>query len=302
MNDPRRVLDAKLLSTDHVDPIFRATVEATEEAVVNALMKGETMTGMNGNTVYALPYDRLAPGDGEVRPPAEVAPGRRVTNLVATPQNQRRWQYLQRAHHLVPDPTTTGGSAGAYGASRLYFFSTSRSRSCGSALTRWPSAPVMVSAATMRVDDRLFGRLHRGLEERVHLARSAASAASARPSALTAPGLAVEKAMKMSPEPLPAMLPVRARPERGAARQPLELVRQQRRVGRDDDDDRAGLARIVGHAVGRCAGVCGISRPTGTPAIVQLRRAAEVGLHQHADGVAARSRPDHARRRCRCRP
>jgi L-aminopeptidase/D-esterase-like protein len=59
MNDPRRVLDAKLLSTDHVDPIFRATVEATEEAVVNALMKGETMTGMNGNTVYALPYDRL---------------------------------------------------------------------------------------------------------------------------------------------------------------------------------------------------------------------------------------------------
>ena len=59
MNDPRRVLDAKLLSTDHVDPIFRATVEATEEAVVNALMKGETMTGINGNTVYALPYDRL---------------------------------------------------------------------------------------------------------------------------------------------------------------------------------------------------------------------------------------------------
>ena len=53
------MIDAKLLSTDHVDPLFRATVEATEEAVVNALMKAETMTGINGNTVYALPYDRL---------------------------------------------------------------------------------------------------------------------------------------------------------------------------------------------------------------------------------------------------
>jgi len=59
MNGSARVMDAKLLSTDHVDPLFRATVEATEEAVVNALMKGETMTGINGNTVYALPYDRL---------------------------------------------------------------------------------------------------------------------------------------------------------------------------------------------------------------------------------------------------
>ncbi len=61
MNAPTPVLDAKLLSTDGMDPIFRATVEATEEAVINALMKGETMTGINGNTVYALPYDRLRP-------------------------------------------------------------------------------------------------------------------------------------------------------------------------------------------------------------------------------------------------
>jgi D-aminopeptidase len=59
MNPTAPVFDAKLLSTDHIDPIFRATVEATEEAVVNALMKGETMTGINGNTVHALPYDRL---------------------------------------------------------------------------------------------------------------------------------------------------------------------------------------------------------------------------------------------------
>ena len=58
--DPPKVLEAKLLSTDEINPVFRAVVEATEESVINALMKAETMTGINGNTVHALPYDRLA--------------------------------------------------------------------------------------------------------------------------------------------------------------------------------------------------------------------------------------------------
>ena len=42
-----------------MDPLFQATVEAVEEAVLNALMKAETMTGINNTTVEALPYDRL---------------------------------------------------------------------------------------------------------------------------------------------------------------------------------------------------------------------------------------------------
>jgi D-aminopeptidase len=53
------VTDVKLLSVDEINPIFRAVVESTEEAVVNAMMKADTMTGINGNTVYALPYGRL---------------------------------------------------------------------------------------------------------------------------------------------------------------------------------------------------------------------------------------------------
>jgi D-aminopeptidase len=57
--NPPKVLDAKLLSTDEINPLFRAVVEATEESVINAMMKAETMTGINGNTVHALPYDRL---------------------------------------------------------------------------------------------------------------------------------------------------------------------------------------------------------------------------------------------------
>jgi D-aminopeptidase len=42
-----------------MDPLFAATVEAVEEAVVNAMTKAETMTGVNGRTVEAIPYDPL---------------------------------------------------------------------------------------------------------------------------------------------------------------------------------------------------------------------------------------------------
>lgn len=40
------------------DPLFAATVEATEEAVVNALFAAETTTGRDGNVLHALPIDR----------------------------------------------------------------------------------------------------------------------------------------------------------------------------------------------------------------------------------------------------
>ncbi|HXO19452.1 MAG TPA: P1 family peptidase [Thermoanaerobaculia bacterium] len=44
---------------DSMNPLFTATVQATEEAIVNALVAADTMTGINGNTFYALPHDRL---------------------------------------------------------------------------------------------------------------------------------------------------------------------------------------------------------------------------------------------------
>jgi D-aminopeptidase len=46
-------------STATLNPLFQAVVEATEESVLNALMKADTMTGINGNRVHGLPYDRL---------------------------------------------------------------------------------------------------------------------------------------------------------------------------------------------------------------------------------------------------
>jgi D-aminopeptidase len=48
-----------MMPNDSLDPIFLATVRATEEAVVNAMVAAETMTGINGHTVIALPHDKL---------------------------------------------------------------------------------------------------------------------------------------------------------------------------------------------------------------------------------------------------
>jgi D-aminopeptidase len=41
-----------------LSPLFQATVEATEEAVVNALFAAHTTVGRGGNTLHALPVDR----------------------------------------------------------------------------------------------------------------------------------------------------------------------------------------------------------------------------------------------------
>ncbi|HET8622721.1 MAG TPA: P1 family peptidase [Gemmatimonadales bacterium] len=53
------VATVRSLSNDRITPIFEATVGATEEAIVNAMLAAETMTGADGNRVFALPADRL---------------------------------------------------------------------------------------------------------------------------------------------------------------------------------------------------------------------------------------------------
>ncbi len=53
------VLEIEMLPNDSISPLFLATAQATEEAIVNALVAAKTMVGINGNTVYALPHDRL---------------------------------------------------------------------------------------------------------------------------------------------------------------------------------------------------------------------------------------------------
>ena len=52
-------LAVRMVADSAIDPLFEATVEATEEAVVNAMLAAETMTGRDGITAHALNADRL---------------------------------------------------------------------------------------------------------------------------------------------------------------------------------------------------------------------------------------------------
>src|SRR5271168_615339 len=48
------------VSNERISPLFQATVEATEEAIVNAMVAAQTMTGVDGHTIQALPHEKLA--------------------------------------------------------------------------------------------------------------------------------------------------------------------------------------------------------------------------------------------------
>ena len=48
-----------MLPNGGMNPLFEATVQATEEAILNAMVAAETMTGRDGLTAHALPHDRL---------------------------------------------------------------------------------------------------------------------------------------------------------------------------------------------------------------------------------------------------
>ena len=48
-----------MIPNGRINPIFYATTQATEEAMINAMLQAETMTGANYARVYALPVDRL---------------------------------------------------------------------------------------------------------------------------------------------------------------------------------------------------------------------------------------------------
>lgn len=57
--DPRLTAEIRSLNDFAIGALFDATIEATEEAILNALVGAETMTGRDGITATALPHDRL---------------------------------------------------------------------------------------------------------------------------------------------------------------------------------------------------------------------------------------------------
>lgn len=53
------VVDLKMFPNDRLNPVFAATVEATEEAIINAMVAATSMTGIENHHVAALPHDQL---------------------------------------------------------------------------------------------------------------------------------------------------------------------------------------------------------------------------------------------------
>jgi D-aminopeptidase len=49
----------QMMSNDDMNFLMDATVDATEEAIINALVAAKTMTGANGSTVFAIPHDQI---------------------------------------------------------------------------------------------------------------------------------------------------------------------------------------------------------------------------------------------------
>jgi D-aminopeptidase len=58
-DDPRETVELRMVVDEHINPLLEAVAEATEEAIVNALLAAETMTGRDGITAHALDHDRL---------------------------------------------------------------------------------------------------------------------------------------------------------------------------------------------------------------------------------------------------
>jgi len=51
-----QVTQIEALPNDLINPLFEATVQSTEEAIINAMVAAKTMEGVNGNKSYALPH------------------------------------------------------------------------------------------------------------------------------------------------------------------------------------------------------------------------------------------------------
>ncbi len=55
----KKILNFEVLDDRAISPLFKATAEATEEAIINAIVNAETMRGINNNTVHAISHERL---------------------------------------------------------------------------------------------------------------------------------------------------------------------------------------------------------------------------------------------------
>jgi D-aminopeptidase len=56
-----QIMKIPVLQNDEMSPLFMATIEATEEAIINSLFAAKTITGRNGNKAESLPLEKVIP-------------------------------------------------------------------------------------------------------------------------------------------------------------------------------------------------------------------------------------------------
>jgi len=57
----QEIINIPVLQNDEMSPLFLATIEATEEAIINSLFAAKTVTGRNGNKAESLPLEKVIP-------------------------------------------------------------------------------------------------------------------------------------------------------------------------------------------------------------------------------------------------
>ncbi|WP_163997128.1 P1 family peptidase [Pyxidicoccus caerfyrddinensis] len=79
------IASVSVLDNERMNPLFEATVQATQESILNAMLAADTMTGAEGIRVFALPHDRLVKAmrkygrltSAPAQAPRKAAPGGR---------------------------------------------------------------------------------------------------------------------------------------------------------------------------------------------------------------------------------
>lgn len=59
MGKKQNLVQVEMLPNELMDPLFEAVTQATEEAILNAMITATTMDGLYGNKFYAIPHDRI---------------------------------------------------------------------------------------------------------------------------------------------------------------------------------------------------------------------------------------------------
>ena len=86
-----------MISNQRISALFEATVQATEEAIINALVAAETMTGADGRSVQAISHDRVARRAPKVQSTALIGSTRVFRS--SAPSESEAWQAVGVGPH-----------------------------------------------------------------------------------------------------------------------------------------------------------------------------------------------------------